>query len=127
MKKKTESPEYSRRILIADDDKDIAAVLTVMLEDAGYEVKSTANGQTAQRVCDYLPDLLLLDIRMAGVDGGDICRHLKSQQLTKHIPIIMISANQDTEKIAREVGADDFITKPFDMENLLAKIKLYVK
>lgn len=135
MIKKSESPKLisraqgkrSRRILIADDDKDIVAVLTMMLEDAGYEVAATANGQTAQKVCSYLPDLLLLDILMAGVDGRDICRHLKSQQLTKHIPIIMVSANQDTDKIARQAGADDFIAKPFDMENLLAKIKLYIK
>ena len=110
-----------KKIIVADDDKDIVAVLTMMLEDAGYEVSSTANGQTAQKVCDYL----LLDIWMAGVDGRDICKQLKNQRLTKHIPIIMISANQDTEKIAREAGADDFIAKPFDMDKLLAKVAQY--
>ena len=92
----------------------------------GYEVQSTAKGHTVERICDYLPDLLLLDIWMAGVDGRDICIHLKNQRLTKHIPIIMISANQDTKEIAREAGADDFIAKPFDMNNLLAKITQYI-
>lgn len=127
MKKKTESPERCRRIIIADDDKDIVAVLTMMLEDVGYKVESTANEQTAQRVCDYLPDLLLLDIWMAGVDGRDICRHLKSQQRTKHIPIIMISANSDTERIAKEAGADDFIVKPFQMDDLLIMVEKYTE
>ncbi len=111
-----------KKILVADDDKDIVVVLTMMLEDAGYEVESTANGYTMRKVGDYLPDLLLLDIWMADVDGRDICRNLRNQRLTKHIPIIMISANRETEKIAREAGSDDFIEKPFDMDALLAKI-----
>ena len=112
-----------KKIVVADDDKDIVVVLSMMLEDAGYEVQSTANGHTVQKVCDYLPDLLLLDIWMAGVDGRDICKQLKNQRLTKHIPIIMVSANQDTEKIAREAGADDFIAKPFDMDDLLTMVE----
>lgn len=115
-----------KKIIVADDDKDIVAVLTMMLEEAGYEVRSTANGHTAQMVRDFLPDLLLLDIWMAGVDGRDVCKYLKSQKLTKHIPIIMISANQDIKKIAREAKADDFIAKPFDMDKLLAKVAQYV-
>ncbi len=115
-----------KKIIVADDDKDIVVVLTMMLEDAGYEVKSTANGHTAEMVRDYLPDLLLLDIWMAGVDGRDVCKYLKSQKSTKYIPIIIISANQDTQKIAREAGADDFIPKPFDMYKLLAKVAQYV-
>lgn len=115
-----------KKIVVADDDKDIVAVLTMMLEDAGYEVKSTANGHTAQIVHDYLPDLLLLDIWMAGVDGRDVCKYLKSQKPTEHIPIIMISANQNTEKIAHEAGADAFIAKPFDMDHLLAKVIQYI-
>lgn len=114
-----------KKIIIADDDEAIVTVLTMMLEDAGYEVRSTANGHTAQIVGDYLPDLLLLDIWMAGIDGRDVCKHLKSQQRTKHIPVIMVSANQNTEKIAREAGANDFIAKPFDMVELLEKIAQY--
>ncbi len=114
-----------KKIVVADDDKDIAIVLTMMLEDAGYEVKATANERTAQIVRDYQPDLLLLDIWMLGIDGRDICKYLKGLQFTSHIPIIMISANQDTENIARKAGADDFIAKPFDMNQLLEKVKGY--
>lgn len=112
-----------KKIVVADNDKEIVTVMTMMLEDAGYEVQSTANGHTAQMVGDYLPDLLLLDIWMEGIDGRDICRYLKNQEHTKHIPVIMVSANQQTEKIALEAGANDFIAKPFDMYELLEKIE----
>ena len=115
-----------KKVMVADDDKDIVALITMMLEDVGYEVVSIANGEITLRICDYSPDLLLLDIWMVGVDGRDICKYLKSQQLTKHIPIIIVSANQDTQKIALEAGADDFIAKPFEMNDLLAKVAKYV-
>lgn len=116
-----------KKIVVADDDKDIIAVLTMMLEDAGYEVQSTANGHTEQMVRDYVPDLLLLDIWMAAVNGGEVCKNLKSQKATKHIPVVILSANQDTEKLAREAGADDFITKPFDMDKLLETIARHIR
>lgn len=112
-----------KKIMIADDEKDIAEVLSFILEDAGYEVSSTANGETAKKVQEYLPDLLLLDIWMKGVDGRDICKYLKSQRVTKNIPIIMISAHNETQNIALEAGANDYITKPFDMDLLLSKVK----
>ena len=115
-----------KKIIVSDDDKEIINILTLMLEDAGYEVRSTSNGHTTQLVEDYLPDLLLLDIWMAEIDGRDVCKQLKSQKNTKHVPIIMISADRNTEKIAREAGANDFISKPFDMDELLEKIARYV-
>jgi DNA-binding response OmpR family regulator len=113
------------KILIADDDPGILDALTMMLEDAGYEVKTTTDGKAVQNIYGKLPDLVLLDIWMSGMDGKEICKHLKSQEVTKHIPIIMISANKDTQKIALECGADDFIAKPFQMKNLLQKIAQY--
>jgi CheY-like chemotaxis protein len=68
------------------------------------------------------PDLLLLDIWMSGLDGREICKALKLQDHTKHIPIILVSANRDTEQIAHDAGADDFLNKPFDMDDLLRKV-----
>ncbi|MDQ3098307.1 MAG: response regulator [bacterium] len=115
-----------KRVLVADDDTAILHVLTLMLEDAGYEVTSTVDGETVQKVLSELPDLILLDIWMSGVDGRDICKQLKSNKKTKHIPIIMISANKDTRDIAKEAGADDFIPKPFEMSDLLTIVKKYV-
>ena len=109
--------------MIADDEKDIVEVLSFILEDAGYEVNWTANNETTKKVQEYVPDVLLLDIWMIGVNGQDICKYLKSQDKTRNIPIIMISAHSDTKKIALEAGANDFIIKPFDMEQLLSKVK----
>jgi CheY-like chemotaxis protein len=111
-----------KKILIADDDSAILEAMTLMVGDEGYDVTSTADGQTMENVYKLKPDLVLLDIRMAGVDGRDICRQLKNQKSTKNIPIIMISANKDAEEIAKEAGADDFITKPFQMDDLLEKV-----
>ncbi|MDQ3008252.1 MAG: response regulator [bacterium] len=111
-----------KKILVADDDSGILEVISLMLEDAGYDVETTVNGETEVMVEKYLPDLILLDIWMSGMDGRKICKSLKGQKLTKHIPIIMISANKDTENIAKESGANDFIAKPFEMQDLLNKV-----
>lgn len=97
-----------------------------MLEDSGYDVETTVDGAVARDMKERLPDLLLLDIRMSGMDGGKICKRIKSAPLTQHIPVIMISANKDIEQIALECGADDFIPKPFQMEHLLALVSKYV-
>lgn len=85
-----------KRILVVDDDAAIGEVLQLMLEDAGYEVEIQTDGQSAQQMIEPFPDLLFLDIRVSGADGRAICRHLKSQPATRHIPIILLSAHQDT-------------------------------
>ena len=115
----------SKRILVADDDRAILEAITMILELGGYEVKTTSNGADMKQVLRYAPDLILLDIWMSGFDGKDICRALKSNNKTKHIPIIMISANKDTEKIAKDVGADGYMSKPFDMHHLLSVVAKY--
>ena len=110
-------------IMIADDDPAILDATTMILEDEGYQVKTAADGEAISQIKKNMPDLLLLDIWMSGQDGRDICRDIKSNAATKHIPVIMISANRDTEKIAREAGAEDFIAKPFDIDYLLQKVR----
>ncbi len=112
-----------KKILIADDDPAILEVLTIFLEDVGYEVDTTYDGHTLQAFEHGYPDVLLLDIWMSGVNGRDLCRILKSQEETRNIPILLISANRDMERIARDAGADDFIAKPFDLDKLLRKIE----
>ena len=72
-----------------------------------------------------LPDLLLLDIWMSGEDGRDICKKLKQSELTKNIPVIMVSASKDIKESALAAGADDFLAKPFEMNELLGKIKMF--
>lgn len=116
-----------KKILIADDDPAILEALSMMLEDEGYEVLTTVDGATVGMMFEEQPDLLLLDIWMSGQDGRDICKALKAQDTTRHIPIIMVSANRDTMEISQKAGADDFIAKPFERDMLLAKIEEHLK
>jgi len=108
--------------MIADDDPGIVDAVEMLLEFEGYEVTSTVDGSTVLDMKDELPDLLLLDIWMSGEDGRDICRKLKSINSTKNIPVIMISASRDIKASAMSAGADDFLAKPFEMDELLKKI-----
>lgn len=114
-----------KTILVADDDPAILDSIQIILEDEGYEVLTTVNGETVGKMFEEQPDLLLLDIWMSGQDGRDICKALKSQDTTRHIPIIMISANKDTEEMSKIAGANDFISKPFEIDELLNKVKKY--
>lgn len=115
-----------KKVLVADDDMGILEAMEMILEDAGYEVTTVGDGQTVQNLQGELPDLLLLDIWMSGMDGAVICQHLKSQERTKNLPIILCSANKDTQKLAKGCGADDFIAKPFEMMELLDKVEKYI-
>ena len=114
-----------KKILVADDDPAILEVITLILEDAGHAVTTSSNGETVEKVQRELPDLILLDIWMSGMDGRDICKHLKTESKTKHIPIVMISANKDAAAIAIEAGANDFLAKPFEMTKLLSMVEKY--
>lgn len=117
----------TRRVLIAEDNPDIVEALTMMLEDADYIVEATQGRETLAKVVAMLPDLLFLDIWMPGMDGREICEYLKSHAHTKHIPIIMLSANKDTATIAKAAGADTFLAKPFEMDAVLALVKKYTQ
>jgi CheY-like chemotaxis protein len=99
-------------------------MMEMVLETAGYSVNTIIRPEEVLAIKEDLPDLILLDIWMSGIDGRDIRRHLKNQPLTKHIPVILISANRDIEEIAI-ASADDFICKPFDMDELLEKAAKY--
>ena len=116
----------SKKILIADDDPSIVDSLKMMLELEGYEVSTTVNGATIYKMEKEYPDLLLLDIWMSGQDGREICKYLKKESHTKHIPIIMVSASKDVKQSAKDAGADDFLEKPFEQEDLLKKIAKYI-
>jgi CheY-like chemotaxis protein len=115
-----------KRILVADDDPAIGEMLHEMLSDSGYEVEVQVNGQAVQQMAEPFPDLLILDIRLSGMDGRTICGQLKSQEATHHLPIIILSANKDTRQMAREAGADAFLVKPFEMADLLSLVAKYL-
>jgi DNA-binding response OmpR family regulator len=114
--------EKAKTIMIADDDPGILDAVGIMLEFEGYAVRSTPNGNELLTMENELPDLLLLDIWMSGADGRDICKQLKQQEATRKLPIVLISASKDIERSALEAGADDFLAKPFDIDDLLGKI-----
>ncbi len=112
-----------KKILVVDDEPDILEFLQVILEEEGYSVVITDKGDYVEKLHDGdLPTLILLDVLLSGKDGREIVKHLKHQEETKHIPVIMFSANPSAEATARAYGADDFIAKPFDIDVLLAKI-----
>lgn len=114
-----------KKILIADDDRSILEVLKIVLDRAGYRTEALLNGKKLFNNPPTESDLILLDIRMSGVDGLIICRHLKSMESTREIPIVMISAVPDLENLAKEAGADGFLEKPFNMKQLLEMVKKY--
>jgi len=112
-----------KKILVADDDPAIVDSVQIILELEGYNVSTTVDGETVYGLKRNFPDLLLLDIWMSRLDGREICRYLKDNPSTKNIPIIIISASKDVEASAVMAGADGFIAKPFEMDDLLTKVK----
>lgn len=116
----------SKRILIVDDEKDIADTLKFRLEASGYEVITSYDGQDGlNKAKTGSPDLIILDLMLPKIDGYKVCRMLKFDETYKHIPIILFTARaqDDDKKTGMEVGADAYITKPFEDHILLAKIK----
>ncbi|GHO86565.1 response regulator [Dictyobacter formicarum] len=106
-------------ILVVDDDEGITEVVQIVLEGEGYVVRTATNKDELQNIINDLPDLILLDVLLSGDDGREICRKLKSDGATKHIPVIMLSAHSDASKVADAGGADDFLEKPFDVDVLI--------
>ncbi len=110
----------AKKILIVDDDESILDAVCMVLEDEGYEVEITMKGdETVETVHRVKPDVILLDVLMSGKDGREICKKLKSDPLTKAIPVIMISAHPSAKEGAMSCGADMFLAKPFDTQELI--------
>lgn len=117
----------SKRIIVVDDEPDILEFLRVILEEEGYTVMTLDRGEYLEQLHNGgLPHLILVDVLLSGKDGREIVRHLKSQEETKSLPIIMFSAHPGAEETARQAGAEDFLAKPFDIDTLLAKIARYL-
>jgi DNA-binding response OmpR family regulator len=117
---------HKKKILVVDDEPDILDFMQLVLEDEGYMVVTTDKAEYLEKLHDGgLPDLILLDVLLSGKDGREIVKHLKSQEETKHIPVIMFSAHPSAEETARQAGADEFLAKPFDMDELVAKVAKY--
>lgn len=110
-------------ILVVDDDQEIGFMIKLILEHKGFEVSIL---ERAENLEEFISkdnfDLLILDMLIAGVKGTDVCTTLKSDPRTAQLPILMITAFPDSEKICLDAGADNFLSKPFEMKDLISKI-----
>jgi len=122
--------EERKKILIADDDPGILLLLRLYCEDSGYETLEAVNGVEAVEKTELaMPDLVLLDANMPQMSGFDATRNLKENDLTKHIPVIILTGLKSREDRIRgiAVGANDFLTKPIDQEELMMRIRNHLK
>lgn len=114
------------KILVVDDEEHILELIRYNLDASGYEVIEASDGDDAvKKAINEVPDLILLDLMLPGKDGYDVCRELRSNGKTKAVPIIMLTAkSEEIDKIlGLELGADDYITKPFNHLELVARVK----
>lgn len=117
----------SDKILIVDDDENISEILNMYLESSGYTTKIASTGKRAQELfLEYNPNLVLLDVMIPGIDGIDVLKWVRKQG---EVPVIMLTAKGDTfdKVLALELGADDYIVKPFEPKELLARVKAVLR
>jgi len=118
-----------KKILVVDDEVDLVETVRFPLEMEGYHVLVSYNGEDAlNQARKENPDLILLDLMLPKLDGYKVCRLLKFDERYKHIPILMLTAKtQEKDKVlGLETGADEYITKPFEMDYLIDKVKAYL-
>ncbi|WP_431356804.1 hybrid sensor histidine kinase/response regulator [Komarekiella delphini-convector] len=119
-----------RRILLVDDNPNNLKVMSEAIQGYGWQALMATDGESAVEQVEYAaPDLILLDIMMPGIDGFETCRRLKANSITQNIPIIFMTALSDTTDKVKglEIGAVDYITKPFQQEEVIARLKLHLK
>jgi DNA-binding response OmpR family regulator len=113
-----------KRVIIIEDEENVRETLELLLTNAGFSVKSSATGTDIfNTINDFNPDVILLDVLLDDLDGRDICKAIKNDPLTSHIPVIMLSAVPDVYNAINDVGANDVVSKPFDETTLLNRIE----
>jgi len=120
----------NKNILVVEDDPDIKELISFNLSNQGHQVFEANNGELGiEKAREKIPDLILLDLMLPGIHGLDVCRIIKADQETKDIPIIMVTAMGQEEDIVKglETGADDYITKPFSIKVLLARVSAVLR
>ena len=113
-------------ILIVDDEPDVSDLLVYNLQKTGYKTITARDGSVAlQKARDDVPSLILLDLMLPQMDGTEVCRHLKADSKTAHIPIIMLTAKAEEvdRVVGLELGADDYVTKPFSPREIALRVK----
>ena len=118
------------KILIVDDEQSIRDLAQMILEDRGYQVITTENGSEAIEEFQLeQPDLVLLDIRMPGMNGFEVCTALKSQNLSKRVPVVMftVSNSEDDHKLAKKAGCNGYFLKPFTSDDLVREVEKHIQ
>jgi DNA-binding response OmpR family regulator len=113
----------NKKIVIFDDDQDILTALATVLDFVDWDLLTFSSGQDAiQVIAKEKPDLVLMDVMLDGYDGREICRAIKEDTSTQHIPVILISGLQGTAITNQDYGPDDFLAKPFNAGDLIDKV-----
>ncbi|MDB5063222.1 MAG: response regulator [Mucilaginibacter sp.] len=112
-----------KRLLILDDDKDILDVMYEIFKDEGYEVKIIENADNILNdIANYRPDIILLDYILNGINGGEICHQIKTNEATCNIPVIIVTAYSKVINSLGDYGCDSFISKPFEITELVQQV-----
>lgn len=120
--------ENHASILVCDDDQGIMDVTKIILSEKGYFVETLLHSNKIFSAIERIkPQLILLDLCMPDLSGDQIIRILKKNKTTKHIHVILVSASEETEEVAKSTGADDFLYKPFDASELEDKVAKYLQ
>jgi two-component system alkaline phosphatase synthesis response regulator PhoP len=116
----------NERILIVDDEEDVLELVQYNLDRSGFRTETASSGEEAlSKARKSSPDLIILDLMLPGIDGLEVCKKLKSEVKTEHIPIVMLTAKGDESDIVTglELGAEDYVTKPFSPKILIARVR----
>lgn len=118
-----------KKILIVDDEPDLLKIIVYRLRKMGYEISTVVNGREALDLLNIkIPDLILLDVLLPIISGYEVCRRIKSDLKLSRIPVVLLTACniRDVLKKAEEIGADDYLSKPFESKELLDKIRKFI-
>lgn len=120
----------SRLIAVVDDEPDILDLVSLHLSKAGFAVRTFPDaGRFQKSLASSLPDLVILDLMLPDADGLDVCRQIKADPRTAHVPVMMLTAKGDESDkvVGLELGADDYVTKPFSPKELVARVKAVLR
>ena len=120
--------EEGKKVFIFDDNKELLELCTIVLEEAGYQIRtSTTSNDIIEQVTEYQPDIIFMDNWLPDISGVEATRQLKADDDLKGIPVIYFSANNNVSALAKEAGADDYLSKPFDISSLEDIVRKYVQ
>lgn len=116
-----------KKIFVVEDDKDIQEIVGLVFKKVGYEVVPFYRGDDFVKSCYLKADVIILDKQLPGLDGLEICRNLKSTEISKKIPVIMLSAHPDIKDLAHKAGAEESMEKPFKINELRSIVSKYIE